>query len=130
MKKIMMLLAFMMILVGCQLPVQPPVSGNPKQLDTPIIRVDENGMASFAVFYADTYQYVLNDGEEVTTNESSLQLNEGDTLKVKAIGSTSKNTLDSEWSEVFTYTLNDSITEDNPTDGEELGDVGIEFPWI
>ena len=111
MKKLLVLLLFFVTLTGCVLPL-PTVPTNPtdptesktevlEKLATPKIIIDENGLASFSVDNASSYIYVLNDSEAVSTESSTLQLNKGDTLKVKAVGD-DINFTDSNWSQLVT----------------------------
>ena len=136
MKKLLVLLLFFVTLTGCVLPL-PTVPTNPtdptesktevlekEQLATPNIKVDQSGLASFAVKNATSYIYVLNDGEAVTTESSTLQLNKGDTLKVKAVGD-DINFTDSNWSQLVTCKV-----EYNPGTNPDLNDGYTEFPWI
>lgn len=131
MKKLLVLLLFFVTLTGCVLPL-PTVPTNPtdptesktevlekEQLATPNIKVDQSGLASFAVKNATSYIYVLNDGEAVTTKNSTLLLKEGDTLKVMAVGDDVHYT-DSNWSQLVTYQTENNNTNEGYT----------EFPWI
>ena len=80
------------------------VSDEPVTLKTPTIEVAYDGTASWnAVVNAVEYKYIINDGEAQTTTETSVKLNDGDTIKVQAIGNGDK-ILDGEWTEVSTYT--------------------------
>ena len=83
------------------------VSDEPVTLKTPTIEVAYDGTASWnAVVNAVEYKYIINDGEAQTTTETSVKLNDGDTIKVQAIGNGDK-ILDGEWTEVSTYTRAD-----------------------
>lgn len=56
-------------------------------LEVPQVSVSETGLASWqAVENATSYGYVLNNQTMQTTNQTSIKLNDGDTIKVKAIG--------------------------------------------
>lgn len=73
------------------------------QLATPVVTISESGLASWvAIENASGYKYIINDGEEQTAVDVSVQLVSGDSIKVKAVGN---NVLyvDSEYSEVLTY---------------------------
>ena len=134
MKKLLILLLFIVTLTGCVFPL-PTIPNNPttsteptesktevlekEQLATPNIKVDQSGLASFAVKNATSYIYVLNDGEAVTTKNSTLLLKEGDTLKVMAVGDDVHYT-DSNWSQLVTYQTENNSTNEGYT----------EFPWI
>ncbi|MDD6980479.1 MAG: 5'-nucleotidase C-terminal domain-containing protein [Clostridia bacterium] len=73
-------------------------------LPTPVITLGNDGVASWeAISGAVGYRYVLNQGEAETTSLTSLQLSDGDTLKVQAIGDGATAT-DSAYSRLVTYT--------------------------
>ena len=72
-------------------------------LPTPVITLGNDGVASWeAISGAVGYRYVLQ-GEAETTSLTSLQLSDGDTLKVQAIGDGATAT-DSAYSRLVTYT--------------------------
>lgn len=76
----------------------------PAQLDTPIVTIDEDGMARWeAVENAVGYKYVKNTDSEVEITTTSVQLADGDKIKVMAVGD-GTNYTDSEYSEEKTYT--------------------------
>lgn len=76
----------------------------PAKLLTPVVTVDDKGVASWLeVENASGYAYVIGDGEETATNNLSVNLADGQSIKVKAKGD-GKNYTDSDFSEVKTYT--------------------------
>lgn len=130
MKKLILLFFGLLILAGCQfdfvIPTIPtddtqqtesqPVEK--KNLKTPIITIDENGLATFEVENAISYIFILNDGDSVETISCTLQLTDGDKLKVMAVADSNSSFINSDWSYVVTC----SITN--------VPDDSIEFPWI
>ncbi|MGM9608995.1 MAG: 5'-nucleotidase C-terminal domain-containing protein [Eubacteriales bacterium] len=73
-------------------------------LPTPVLTLGNDGVASWeAISGAVGYRYILNQGEAETTSLTSLQLSDGDTLKVQAIGDGTTAT-DSAYSRAVTYT--------------------------
>lgn len=137
MKKLLILLLFIVTLTGCVFPL-PTIPNNPttsteptesktevlEKLATPKIIIDENGLASFAVDNASSYVYVLNDEESISTENSTIQLTKGDTLKVKAVGD-GINFIDSNWSQLVTCKV-----EYNPDNNQDSNEGYTEFPWI
>lgn len=76
----------------------------PAKLSTPVVTVDDKGVASWLeVENASGYAYVIGNGEETATNNLSVNLADGQSIKVKAKGD-GKNYTDSDFSEVKTYT--------------------------
>ena len=130
MKKLILLFFGLLILAGCQfdfvIPTIPtddtqqtesqPVEK--KNLSTPINTIDENGLATFEVENAISYIFILNDGDSVETISCTLQLADGDKLKVMAVADPNSSFTNSDWSYVVTC----SITN--------VPDDSIEFPWI
>ena len=81
-----------------------PEDPTPVKLGTPVVTISENGVASFsAVENATGYIYKINDGNEISTTETSVQLANGDRIVVKAVGD-GANFTDSDYSEEKTYT--------------------------
>ena len=77
-------------------------SGERETLATPEVSVSEKGTASWeAVPNASGYAYILDGGEPVVTEETSLVLKNGQTISVKAIGEGAYT--DSEYSETVTF---------------------------
>lgn len=76
----------------------------PAKLSTPVVTIDDKGVASWLeVENASGYAYVIGDGEETATDNLSVNLADGQSIKVKAKGD-GKNYTDSDFSEVKTYT--------------------------
>lgn len=76
----------------------------PTKLSTPVVTIDNNGVASWLeVENASGYAYVIADGAETATTKLSVQLTDGQTIKVKAKGDGTSYS-DSDFSEVKTYT--------------------------
>ncbi len=83
----------------------------PQPLATPAVSVDETGMARWeAVENAEGYLYKINDGEETRTEGTSVQLSDGDSIIVKAVGD-GENFIDSGWSQAVSY----NVTPPQPT---------------
>lgn len=73
-------------------------------LTVPVVTINAQGVASWtAVANASGYAYKLNDGQEQTTANLSVQLAAGDKIVVKAVGD-GVNYEDSSYSEARTYT--------------------------
>lgn len=73
------------------------------KLDTPVVTIDENGVASWAaVKNASGYKYVIDDGEAVATDKTSITLENGQTIKVMAVGD-GEDFTDSDYSEAKKY---------------------------
>lgn len=73
------------------------------KLDAPVVTISEEGLATWtAVGNAVRYQYKLGE-TEMQTAKTSLQLEDGQTIQVKAIGD-GENYLDSDYSAAMTYT--------------------------
>ena len=82
-------------------------STEPVQLAAPSIEVAYDGTATWgAVVHATEYKYIINDGEPQTTTSTQVKLNEGETIKVQAIGDGEKY-LDGEWTTEKTYNRSD-----------------------
>lgn len=92
------------------------VSDIPEAIDTPTVTVDSDGVATWdAVKGATAYAYKINDGEAVTTKDTSITLTTiGDRISVMAIGN-GKQYLDSAWSDSVTY-VKKQFTVDMATD--------------
>ena len=77
-------------------------SGEKETLLTPVLSVSGTGTVSWeAIPYADGYEYILDGGEPVVTDETSLILKNGQTFTVRAIGSGAYAS--SEYSDLLTY---------------------------
>lgn len=80
-----------------------------QQLETPIVTLSETGLASWAaVANATKYAYSLDGGIEVQTESLSMQLESGQTFKVKAVGD-GVTYRDSEYSNTVTYKDADEV---------------------
>ena len=61
------------------------------QLATPSVTVSVNGVASWQELEnAVRYVYKINDGQEFATDKTSVELQDGQSIKVKAVGDRSK----------------------------------------
>ena len=82
----------------------------PAKLNTPTVTVSNTGLASWsAVVNASGYAYKLDGGAEVPTSATSLQLADGQSITVKAVGD-GTNYTDSDYSAVKTYTAGSTPT--------------------
>ena len=73
-----------------------------ERLGAPEVAISDEGLASWtAVANAKGYQYVINDGEPELTTSTSVQLTDGQTIKVKSVGDDTY--LDSYYCEPLTY---------------------------
>ncbi len=85
----------------------------PKQLSAPFVSISDSGLASWAsVDNARGYTYKINGGEEKNTTELSVQLTNGQSIEVKAVGD-GTNYTDSAYSNAQTYTA--STQPSSPT---------------
>ena len=74
-----------------------------EKLAVPTVSISETGLASWeAVPNAKGYKYVIDEQAEQLTTATSVQLVDGQGIKVKAVGD--ENYVDSKYSEVVTYT--------------------------
>lgn len=99
------LIAILCTTALCVAPVMGGCFGSSSnQLATPVVTVNENGVASWEkVENADGYVYQIDDGEERQTAKLSVQLEDGQSIKVKALGDGETYT-DSAYSASVTYT--------------------------
>ena len=75
----------------------------PAKLSTPVVTIDDNGVATWLeVENASGYAYVIDDKPEVSTTQLSVNLADGQSVKVKAKGD-GANYSDSDFSELKTY---------------------------
>lgn len=75
----------------------------PAKLSTPVVTIDDNGVATWLeVENASGYAYVIDDKPEVSTTQLSVNLADGQSVKVKAKGD-GANYSDSDFSEIKTY---------------------------
>lgn len=85
----------------------------PVTLSTPVVTISESGLASWStVSNASSYLYKLNGGVEQATTSLSVQLQDGDTIEVKAVGD-GESYVDSNYSTSQTYT---APTEEPPVE--------------
>ena len=83
-------------------PTPPPASAT--KLSTPAVSISASGLASWgAVANASSYIYKINGGAETATTALSVQLTDGQSISVKAVGDGTSYT-DSDFSAPATYT--------------------------
>ena len=81
-----------------------PAVINPVKLDAPAVTIDEDGKATWnEIANASGYVYKINGGAEQTAEKREVQLEDGQSITVKAKGNGVSYT-DSEWSAAKTYT--------------------------
>ena len=92
-------------------------SGNPPtptKLNTPTVTLSNTGLASWqAIAGANGYTYKINGGAEVNTAATSIQLSDGQSIVVKAVGD-GVNYTDSDYSASKTYTSGSVSQTDEP----------------
>ena len=87
----------------------------PTKLDTPIVTISNTGLATWtAVTNANGYVYKLNGGTETLTSSTSVQLTDGQSVVVKAVGD-GTSYADSDYSVVQMYTAGTVSTTGAPT---------------
>lgn len=87
------------------------------KLDTPVVTVSEDGVATWqTVKNATSYVYKINGGEEVTTENTTVTLTDGQSLTVKAVGNNTKYE-DSDYSAAVTYTAPVTVGLPTPEEG-------------
>ena len=85
-----------------------------KKLATPSVTVSASGLASWtAVENASGYAYKIDGGEENSVTATAVQLSDGQSICVKAIGD-GTNYTDSDYSTVKTYTQGTSVPSEAP----------------
>lgn len=78
------------------------------KLNTPIVSVSQSGLASWQLIgNAASYAYKIDNGNEIVINANSVQLSNGQSITVKAIGD-GTNYTDSDWSISAAYTQSDN----------------------
>ncbi len=92
------------------------------KLGTPSVTISSTGLASWSSENASSYVYRINGGAEVPTSAGSVQLSDGQSISVKAIGDGVSYT-DSDYSTAKTYTA--SVTPGTPSDTEAPTYLGI-----
>ena len=115
MKRIRMILCLILILTSFTLALTacgpkdhdtetPGGDATPVKLSAPTVTVSENGEATWApVPNAAGYVYRINGGNEIPSAGTSVQLANGESITVKALGNGTDYT-DSDYSEAVTYT--------------------------
>ena len=89
-----------------------------QELDTPILNIDEFGVVTWGnILAASHYNYIINDGEVLTTSLNTVSLKEGETISVQAVSPY----LVSQWSYAVTY----FDTSDLEVEGKE--EVYVKF---
>lgn len=82
------------------------------KLSVPVVRISDTGIASWdRIDNASGYLYVINDNEEKQTTNLSVQLEDGQKIKVKAIGN-NDNIVDSEYSKEYYFIDNLTLISD------------------
>lgn len=90
-------------------------------LDVPSVAISTDGTAQWnKVENAIGYKYIINDGFAVQTTDLSLKLNEGQSIRVKAVGD-KETYLDSEYSQAKTYLKSTSTPCQTHTDSDKNG---------
>ncbi len=85
-----------------------------KQLSTPFVEISDTGLASWtAVENATGYMYKIDDGTEMATTALSIQLADGQSIVVKAVGD-GANYTDSAYCSSRTYTAISNPGDDTP----------------
>ena len=95
----------------------------PQKLATPVVTIDENGVAKWnAVENASGYKYVIDNAEAVATTETSVTLTDGQTIKVMAAGD-GENFADGDYSEAKKYvkSTGDDDSSGSGNSGENSG---------
>ncbi|MBE6546478.1 MAG: hypothetical protein E7668_03420 [Ruminococcaceae bacterium] len=87
----------------------------PTKLGTPAVTILRTGLATWAeVANASSYMYKINGGAETPTMGTSVQLSDGQSISVKAVGDGTSYT-DGDYSASKTYTASTSTSTDAPT---------------
>ncbi len=101
--------------------VSNSVSVTLKKLATPEVVIGLDGVAKWGeVDYAYYYAYVIDNGEERTTDETRVQLKENQSIKVKAV-SISEQYTDSDYSDAKKYIKADIPQDHKHSDVDEDG---------
>lgn len=115
--------------VGATEPDVDDNTGTTIKLSTPTLTISTTGLASWtSVANASGYAYSLNGANAVNTSGLSLQLTEGQSIKVKAVGNGTTYT-DSDYSTVKTYTATPTEPEPDPDEPELDVDLPTETTW-
>lgn len=114
---VMLAIVFCVSFTACTTATEP----DPVTLDVPSVAISTEGAAQWnKVDNAVGYKYIIDEGFAVNTTALSVQLNEGQSIKVKAVGD-GENCLDSAYSEVKTYTKSTITPCRNHTDADDNG---------
>ena len=101
-----------------------PPDNQPTKLSTPVVSISSTGLASWSVVpNAVSYIYKINGGTEIATGVTAVQLTNGQSIVVKAVGD-GTTYLDSDYSTSITYTEG-SVTPPPPVSGSEPTYLGI-----
>ncbi len=100
---------FTLFAVGCG-DKKGGIQSRPSVLSVPTVTVDGVGLASWAaVPNASGYAYIVDGGETTATNDRSVLLHNGQSIRVKAVGD-GKKFIDSEYCASVLYTLPEEET--------------------
>ena len=92
-----------------------PPAPQPTKLGTPNVTISADGLASWtAVANASSYVYKINGGAEIPTTATSVQLADGQSIVVKAVGD-GTNYTDGDYSASKTYTASTPAPTSAPT---------------
>ena len=136
MKKIiftLLLVCSLFTFAACDKNTEPQVL----KLDTPVVTISDSGLASWeAIENATAYKYRIGDKFSQITSKLSVQLNDGETICVMALGD-KETYLDSDFSEPLKYVkpalptdgkTEDETTEDVLTEDETTEDMPTDVP--
>ena len=87
----------------------------------PTVTLDGNVASWEEVSGATGYVYTINGGETQVVNGTSVTLENGQTIQVKALGD-GVDSADSSWSTAVTYTQESATPDDNPDDSQGVLD--------
>lgn len=114
MKKLFVLVFLLLFSLTACSDIEKTEESDLKVLATPVVSISSSGLASWDdVKHAEGYAYKINNGKTMETDETEVQLELGDSIKVKALGDGEKYD-DSKYSKVVTYGENETVIE--PTD--------------
>ena len=105
----------------------PPAPTDPTKLQAPIVSISQTGLATWSVVpNAVSYTYKINGGTEISTSTTAVQLTNGQSIVVKAVGN-GTDYLDSDYSASQTYTesTENPNPNPNPTPSEAPTYLGI-----
>ena len=125
-------LVFAFGMTGCktapvETPEEPDLKGIPRYF-APIVTVTKDGLASWRGMTNEAptnFEYKINDGQEVATTETSVQLELYDKIVVRCVGD-NEHYVTSRWSEVAQYVPPHSFVKDNM--GQDFYTVNIYKP--